>query len=138
MRDLLAQVGDIERLASRAVLETLTPREAATLRSGLERLPAVVELLSAVESPALQEVHGTDVVTDLAAELVSSKRLDSFGELYLLDQLVKMYPAYKHDDFFSMSVGEVYTYKLMNMVEASINNQKHKVRQQQSKAKKKR
>ena len=69
VRDLLAQVGDIERLASRAVLETLTPREAATLRSGLERLPAVVELLSAVESPALQEVHGTDVVTDLAAEL---------------------------------------------------------------------
>ncbi len=44
LRDLLSQVGDLERLASRAVLETMTPREAATLRSGLERLPEIVEM----------------------------------------------------------------------------------------------
>jgi len=69
VRKLLAQVGDIERLASRAVLETLTPRETATLQSGLDRLPVIVDLLSAVQSPALQEIHGTDVVADLAAEL---------------------------------------------------------------------
>ena len=69
--------------------------------------------------------------------MVSRKRLDAFGEFYLLDQLTKMYPAYKHADFFNMSLGEVYTIKLMNMVEASLNNQEHKVREQQAKAKKK-
>ena len=51
--------------------------------------------------------------------------------------MVKLYPAYKHDDFFNMSVGEVYTYKLLNMTDAYLNNQKHKVREQQAKSNKK-
>ena len=70
LRDLLSQVGDLERLASRAVLETMTPREAATLRSGLERLPEILECLSAVDSATLQDIGGTDPVTDLTAELI--------------------------------------------------------------------
>ena len=33
----------------------------------------------------------------------------------LLDQLVRMYPAYKHDDIFHLSTSEVYTIKLMHL-----------------------
>ncbi len=69
LRGLLAKVGDLERLASRAVLETMTPREAATLRSGLDRLPEIEDSLSEVEAAALQEIGRTDVVSGLAAEL---------------------------------------------------------------------
>ena len=41
LRESLAGVGDFERLLARAVLGTLTPREAAALRDGLAALPSV-------------------------------------------------------------------------------------------------
>ncbi len=69
LRGLLALVGDLERLASRAVLETLMPREAATLRSGLDRLPDILSGLSDVESAELKTIGGTDALGELAAEL---------------------------------------------------------------------
>ena len=69
LRGLLARVGDLERLASRAVLETLTPREAAALRSGLAQVPEILGAMSEVESEALSEIGGTDAVSDLWAEL---------------------------------------------------------------------
>jgi DNA mismatch repair protein MutS len=68
-RELLRGVGDLERLVSRAVLETLTPREAAALRSGLENLPGIMSRLSDVKSAALEKIGATDVVADLAEEL---------------------------------------------------------------------
>ena len=40
LRERLARVGDPERLLTRAVLGTLTPREAAALRDGLAEVPA--------------------------------------------------------------------------------------------------
>ena len=69
LRDLLSQVGDLERLAARAVLQTMTPREAAALRSGLARLPEVLKCLGGMDSAILQDIGGTDPVADLAAEL---------------------------------------------------------------------
>jgi DNA mismatch repair protein MutS len=69
LRDLLSRVGDLERIASRAVLDTMTPREAAALLSGLERLPEIEGRLSDVEAAVLDEIRQTDVVPDLTAEL---------------------------------------------------------------------
>jgi DNA mismatch repair protein MutS len=42
LRERLARVGDLERLLSRAVLGSLSPREAAALRDSLEELPGAV------------------------------------------------------------------------------------------------
>ncbi len=46
LREALAAVGDLERWASRAVLGTLTAREAAALRDGLGRVPAALAELA--------------------------------------------------------------------------------------------
>ena len=49
VRDGLARIGDLERLLARAVLGSLTPREAAALRDSLEATPAIlVELASSL------------------------------------------------------------------------------------------
>ncbi len=80
LRERLARVGDLERLLSRAVLGSLTPREAATLRGSLEELPALFAEIAGMEgSPAhpradlpsdlLTELASTDPVAGLAAEL---------------------------------------------------------------------
>lgn len=65
----LAQIGDPERLLSRAVLGSLTPREAGVLRDSLRRVPAILDLLTALASPLLAEVAATDPMADLTAEL---------------------------------------------------------------------
>ncbi|HEX6199576.1 MAG TPA: DNA mismatch repair protein MutS, partial [Thermoanaerobaculia bacterium] len=82
VRERLSRIGDLERLLSRAVLGSLAPREAATLRDGLLALPdlfAEIEgggridgLDGAMEmegSDLLAELAGTDPVAELAAEL---------------------------------------------------------------------
>jgi DNA mismatch repair protein MutS len=53
LRTLLAQTGDPERLLSRAVLGTLTPREAAALRDALAVVPEILAAVSAVFSARL-------------------------------------------------------------------------------------
>jgi len=60
--------------------------------------------------------------------IVSSKRLDKYGEFYLLDQMVRMYPAYTHEGIFRLSVREVYTMKLLTMENAYLENQRQKTR----------
>ncbi|HYN23282.1 MAG TPA: DNA mismatch repair protein MutS [Thermoanaerobaculia bacterium] len=56
LRDRLSRVGDPERLLARAVLGTLSPREAGALRDGLAEVPAILaelsEALTPVPSPA--------------------------------------------------------------------------------------
>ena len=52
LRERLSRVGDLERLLSRAVLGSLTPREAATLRDSLRELPGLfAELEGAASEP---------------------------------------------------------------------------------------
>lgn len=55
MQTLLAGVGDIERIASRAATGRLTPREAEQLKTGLRQIEAILLLLQAQPetSPAL-------------------------------------------------------------------------------------
>ena len=72
LRDRLSRVGDLERLLSRAVLGSLTPREAATLRDSLRELPGLFAELDGAASEAsevLAELAGADPVAGLAAEL---------------------------------------------------------------------
>ncbi|MEM9290640.1 MAG: DNA mismatch repair protein MutS [Acidobacteriota bacterium] len=69
LREVLTQVVDPERLLSRSVLGTLTPREAASLRDSLERVPAVLGQLEPFSAAALARIATTDPLRELAAEL---------------------------------------------------------------------
>ncbi|MEM1207605.1 MAG: DNA mismatch repair protein MutS, partial [Acidobacteriota bacterium] len=69
IRDALAQVGDPERLLSRAVLGTLTPREAAALRDGLRRVPAALSAAGQCQADLLADLAEVDVLDDLADTL---------------------------------------------------------------------
>ncbi len=69
VRGALTAVGDPERLLGRAVLGTLTPREAAVLRDGLRRVPGILASLQACRAPRLAEIAAADPRTELADEL---------------------------------------------------------------------
>ncbi len=69
LRQALEGVGDPERLAARAVLGALSPREAAALRDTLGAVPALLAGLADAESELLAELAACDPVADLAAEL---------------------------------------------------------------------
>jgi DNA mismatch repair protein MutS len=72
IRGLLAAVGDPERLLARAVLGSLTPREAAALRDSLATLPEVFATVAELAAPAgelLAELAVTDPLAGLAADL---------------------------------------------------------------------
>ncbi len=76
LREGLARTGDPERLLGRAVLATLTPREAAALRDGLAAVPALLDELAAgppagVPAPLLAELAAADPLAKLHALLAS-------------------------------------------------------------------
>jgi DNA mismatch repair protein MutS len=69
LRDRLGQLGDPERLLGRAVLGTLTPREAANLRDGLRQVPSVLASLAPCRADELARIAAADPLPDLAEEL---------------------------------------------------------------------
>jgi len=69
LRELLAGTGDPERLLARAVLGSLTPREAAALRDGLALVPEVLAQLDGCAAELLAELAAADPLPGLAAEL---------------------------------------------------------------------
>ncbi len=69
LREELARVGDLERLLGRAVLASLTPREAGALRDGLLRAPALLARVAAATAELLATAARVDPLADLAAEL---------------------------------------------------------------------
>ncbi|HEX4966661.1 MAG TPA: DNA mismatch repair protein MutS [Thermoanaerobaculia bacterium] len=75
IREHLARMADPERLLTRAVLGTLTPREAAALRDTLGEAPAVLDELAAMmardpgAAPLLARLSETDPLPELSAEL---------------------------------------------------------------------
>jgi DNA mismatch repair protein MutS len=79
LRDRLARMGDPERLLGRAVLGTLTPREAAALRDTLVQLPAA---LAEVASGSA----GAGPPAPLLADLAATDPLPALGE-YLVRTL---------------------------------------------------
>jgi len=71
LRKALAEVADLERLATRAVLGMLAPREAAALRQALVAIPALQRGLAGSSSTLLARAAAVDSQAELAAALVS-------------------------------------------------------------------
>jgi DNA mismatch repair protein MutS len=69
LRERLGRAGDPERLLARAVLGSLSPREAAALRDGLAEAPALLAEIASAEAPLLAELSAVDPLPGLAAEL---------------------------------------------------------------------
>ncbi|MBI4419867.1 MAG: DNA mismatch repair protein MutS, partial [Gemmatimonadetes bacterium] len=74
LRDALAEVRDIERLASRAAAHRATPRDLVGLRRSLERLPDVKSAVDGLSrrdrSRELERLaHALDLLSDLASDL---------------------------------------------------------------------
>src|SRR5215210_975318 len=72
LRERLARMADPERLVARAVLGTLTPREAAAVRDTLAEAPGLLAELAALDgdaSPLLARLSETDPLPELHAEL---------------------------------------------------------------------
>ncbi len=72
IRDRLSRVGDPERVLARAVLGTLTPREAAALRDGLAEVPGIFGELSDLAGAGdglLASIAAADPLSGLHAEL---------------------------------------------------------------------
>jgi DNA mismatch repair protein MutS len=77
LRRPLGEVGDLERLATRAALGEATPRDLGALRDGLAAGARAVAELQAISDPAMRETLGLtetapDVVSDIAATLDSA------------------------------------------------------------------
>jgi len=58
LHEALSGGGDLERILTRVALGTARPRDLATLRAGLERLPAVHAELGRLDDPLLGELAG--------------------------------------------------------------------------------
>ncbi|MBZ0111642.1 MAG: DNA mismatch repair protein MutS, partial [Thermoanaerobaculia bacterium] len=72
VREQLEGCADIERLASRAVLGTMTPREVGALRESLRRAPKILSELANDSSMLLAELAATDPLPKLLLDLESS------------------------------------------------------------------
>jgi DNA mismatch repair protein MutS len=75
LREALAGVGDLERLAVRAALREATPRELGHLRDGLLAAPRAVAAVRSIPDSVLAAellAADVDVVADLAARLAAS------------------------------------------------------------------
>jgi DNA mismatch repair protein MutS len=71
LRERLARFADLERLAARAVVGTLSPREAAAVRDSLRLLPELLDELRETSSRRLAALAATDPVAGLTAALAS-------------------------------------------------------------------
>jgi DNA mismatch repair protein MutS len=72
LRDRLADVGDVERLAVKLALDRVAPRDLVALRRSLRALPGLVETLESCPEPDAREALGVPVGegwVDLAADL---------------------------------------------------------------------
>ncbi len=89
LRDGLARMGDPERLLGRAVLGTLTPREAAALRDTLVQLPAALAEVAAGSA-------GAGPPAPLLASLAATDPLPALGEY--LARMLEEAPAPSLDE----------------------------------------
>jgi DNA mismatch repair protein MutS len=81
IRETLGRLGDPERLAARAVLGMLQPREAAALRDTLLAAPEVLAELSASATPLLRELGQVDPLEALGSELLRTLEAQPASDL---------------------------------------------------------
>ena len=72
VRERLPRIADLQRLAARASLGTLGPREAASLRDSLVVLPELFAELAASTADLLAAAAATDALPALCAELLAA------------------------------------------------------------------
>jgi DNA mismatch repair protein MutS len=78
VRDILKSTSDVERLSNRVVTGTVTPRDLASLRDSLVRLPAVTRL--ACELPGLGSVPTCSNVQELLHDALAEDAPASLGK----------------------------------------------------------
>ncbi len=81
LRGDLARIADLERLATRAVVGSLSPREAAALRDTLAAVPPLFTGLAGLASRLIAAAAATDPVGDLAAFLQSGLEAEPASHL---------------------------------------------------------
>ncbi len=70
LQDLLASVYDLERLQSKISYDTINPRDMGALRSSLEIIPDIIDLLNNFNSPYIEEIkENIDTMDNLRALL---------------------------------------------------------------------
>ena len=69
VRERLRAVLDLERLTSRLVARSATPRDLIALASSLEQTPSIASALSSTEMPALVELAELDPLSDVASRI---------------------------------------------------------------------
>ncbi len=74
LRGLLAGIGDLERLATRASSLIATPRDLGAIRGGLERMAELSQLLLAERSELVDGVLKTLAPSDLVEEVLADLR----------------------------------------------------------------
>jgi DNA mismatch repair protein MutS len=58
LREPLQGIGDVERILSRVALRSARPRDLAQLRASLGVVPALRQVVAAIDSPLLHSLHG--------------------------------------------------------------------------------
>jgi len=56
IRELLAEIGDMERLIGKLGNEKSNPRDIVALKNGLDRVPSIKEIIKPLETPLLKEI----------------------------------------------------------------------------------
>jgi len=77
LQDELRGIGDIERILARVALKSARPRDLATLRDSLARLPAVQQKLTHLDSPLLQRMAVEAGTQPDTVELLRSAVIDN-------------------------------------------------------------
>lgn len=76
LRDILADMGDLERIAGKISLKTASPRDLAQLRDSAEKIPRVIELLRNFDTAMVSKMREMDdlsyVVHAIATVLVDA------------------------------------------------------------------
>lgn len=70
LREVLGEIGDLERLATRAALGQASPRDLGALRDGIAALPRIAAVLASSRDPSAREILGLDRPLDLLEELL--------------------------------------------------------------------
>ncbi|HHS50852.1 MAG TPA: DNA mismatch repair protein MutS [candidate division Zixibacteria bacterium] len=84
VRDLLSQVGDMERLIGKLGNEKANPRDLVALKIGLDRVPPIKQLLPTKHNPLLEEIDKAldpmDEMREIIAKNIAPEPPIQFGE----------------------------------------------------------
>ena len=80
---------------------------------------------------------GTQKTSENYSKMAGAKRLDKYGDFALIDNLVRIYGIYSHDDIFDMSVVMVHNMILYNKDLNYTESRKDEIQRQAELSKKK-